>query len=516
MNQPQGIEDVTRIIGEITTYLSETFPVCCKSDEFYYFPQVLPDICSSPGWDDFSPEKVDDAALHLSSWEKELTDLSLPHDLCAYIDRNLWTRVVKTLKEDLLWARPHRRQPTFHLTIAATGIADALAWKPPGSLDILMESLPSFLTRAKRSLVEMPDIFRQMGISMTGEIMRWILSLEIPGEGSLRALTALEDFEGFLIGAATVEEFRHPPDLYEVILENHIGSPLKVKDLTSLLEEERDSNKKIMEKELLKGGKVHIGRNRNISLVSYREEVESITSHLCSKGIISPEFVREHPLSIESVPRYLLPIRAASAYSSVPMKTGNRGTFFIMPNIPGEGLGKVEGEEMRMLTAHETYPGHHLLDSYRFESIRPLRRPIEFPLYYEGWASFAESLLAHTGYFYSNLDRALLARRRHRRAVRGLVDLQVEMGEISLEEGASLLVETGLEKEDALKATRKYMLRPGYQLCYTLGLIEFIELFRKFRTLGAGGFTRAVLTEGEVGFHQLEVLLERTKGGGTV
>jgi uncharacterized protein (DUF885 family) len=295
--------------------------------------------------------------------------------------------------------------------------------------------------------------------------------------------------------------------------------------LTSLLEEERDSNKKIMEEEMLKGekgspspldGKGHFGRNRDISIDSYREEVESITSHLCSKGIISPEFVREHPLSIESVPRYLLPIRAASAYSSVPMKSGNRGTFFIMPNVPGEGLAKVEGEEMRMLTAHETYPGHHLLDSYRFESIRPFRRPIEFPLYYEGWASFAESLLAHTGYFYSSRDRGLLARRRHRRAVRGLVDLKVEMGEISLEEGASLLEETGLEKEDALKATSKYMLRPGYQLCYTLGLIEFIELFRKFRTLGAGGFTRAVLSEGEMGFQQLEVLLERTKGGGKI
>jgi uncharacterized protein (DUF885 family) len=51
-----------------------------------------------------------------------------------------------------------------------------------------------------------------------------------------------------------------------------------------------------------------------------------------------------------------------------------------------------------MLTAHETIPGHHFLDSIRRSLKNPIRRQIESPLFYEGWASYAESMLIEYGY----------------------------------------------------------------------------------------------------------------------
>ena len=71
-----------------------------------------------------------------------------------------------------------------------------------------------------------------------------------------------------------------------------------------------------------------------------------------------------------------------------------------------------------MTTAHETWPGHHLLDISRWCLDRPLRRSLEHPLFYEGWACFAEEMTARTGYFADPWDRFILAQRRLRRRPR--------------------------------------------------------------------------------------------------
>jgi uncharacterized protein (DUF885 family) len=156
-----------------------------------------------------------------------------------------------------------------------------------------------------------------------------------------------------------------------------------------------------------------------------------------------------------------------------------------------------------MTAAHEAWPGHHLLDSCRWNLERPLRRPIESPLFYEGWACLAEEVMARTGYFDGPWDRFLLAKRRAERAARGLVDLGLQSGRMTTVQAQELLLRVGYRPEVARSVVPKYLLRPGYQLCYTLGLKQGLDLLDRYGRDDIGLFARTVLVQGEIGFERI-------------
>jgi len=140
-----------------------------------------------------------------------------------------------------------------------------------------------------------------------------------------------------------------------------------------------------------------------------------------------------------------------------------------------------------------------------------MRRHIEFPLYYEGWACFSEELLFDTGFFYLQTDKLLLAKRRYWRAVRGRIDLDIHTRKRNLKEAAQLLVDYGMDQKKAVAMVRRYVLKPGYQLSYTIGRRNFIDLYECFKKKEKdhipSKFTRQVLTQGEIGFNHLSQFL---------
>jgi len=62
------------------------------------------------------------------------------------------TRAVTTLREQLTEVRTWEKQPTFYLTIACMGIAEALESEDPSAGAARVETLPAF--RMPESLVE--------------------------------------------------------------------------------------------------------------------------------------------------------------------------------------------------------------------------------------------------------------------------------------------------------------------------------------------------------------------------
>jgi uncharacterized protein (DUF885 family) len=204
------------------------------------------------------------------------------------------------------------------------------------------------------------------------------------------------------------------------------------------------------------------------------------------------------------------PVRSNAAYSMPPGSPPCGGTFFV---LGAEEQASISAD-YRLLTTHETYPGHHLLDTCRWSHERPIRRHIEFPIFYEGWASFAEELLFDTGFFTTPADRMLMAKRRFWRAMRGKVDFDIHTRRCTIEEAAEGLVSAGMASQRARAMVRRYCLKPGYQLAYTIGRRRFRQLYDAFcrQATDPAGFARRVLEQGEIGFHQLEQILQQ--GGG--
>ncbi|MGA7105427.1 MAG: DUF885 family protein, partial [Candidatus Deferrimicrobiaceae bacterium] len=103
----------------------------------------------------------------------------------------------------------------------------------------------------------------------------------------------------------------------------------------------------------------------------------------------------------------------------------------------------------------------------------------------------------------------LLAKRRYRRAVRGLVDLDLQTGERDLRSAVNLLAQSGFTRDAASAVVAKYALRPGYQVCYTFGLRRFLDLYERYGTQDVKRFVETVLSGGEIGFAHVETALNR-------
>ena len=517
-------DNLEAIAGDLFVCLGKAFPVCCSSDEFHFFPQIVPPQGDWSGWDKFTPENIAEATIRLVSAERDLHLISQKtKDLNILVDAETLRRMARTLREQLVEVRFHATQPTFHLTIICTALAASLGEADRRAWNIRAKALPSFLKQAQEALTDMPGLFRDMGLEMIRDIEAWLRSLKMGRNELAPVFSALDRFGDFLRNARTRDDFLLPPGIVERIVREHLGCGAGPDDLRDTLMEEIDKTGRIMEeagKALLPG----TGRREAIPKLPvpevpaaglpalFRKEAENLLDHCLARGIIPDDLPGTSPLMVLPLPPYLRAIRAASAYSFTPANPSQKGTFYIVPPEGPWNDNREDLAEYRMLTAHETYPGHHLLDAWRWHWVSPLRRPVENPLFYEGWACFAEELMRETGYFSGPADVFLLAKRRYRRAIRGLADLDLQMGKLDRRAAARLLVEAGFPADAAASLVPKYALRPGYQVCYTIGLRRFIDLYRRYGTDDAKGFVDGVLSGGEIGFDLLEKRLRRRFG----
>jgi uncharacterized protein (DUF885 family) len=162
-----------------------------------------------------------------------------------------------------------------------------------------------------------------------------------------------------------------------------------------------------------------------------------------------------------------------------------------------------------MLTAHETIPGHHFLDALRRNLKNPIRRQIESPLFYEGWASYAESMLIEYGYLDDPLERLVSAKRNLWRSARCQIDVGLTIGKLSENTAVDLLKTCGFAAAEASRQLDRFRLNPGYQLCYCYGSHEFKQLKKKYSHFLKGkDFYSFLLEGGELPFHLIEKRFE--------
>ena len=516
-----SIEDICQ---DFFSASAEQFPIVSASDEFFYFPQVKSQKVDWSRWDTFSESAINSFASKLTGYENALevlrsqNEYMVQQDFETQIDLSFLTCTITTLREQLTEVRTWEKQPTFYLTIACLGIAEALDSDDPSAGVARAQSLPDFIDGARSALKNMPILFRDLGLNMLTETKQYFLSLmpRLPGlKASLPGLDALEDF---LKKAKTKLDFRMSGSLVEKIFRSHLNCRLDIPSIQVLLDLEIRDMQSVLKKlaaVIEKDSsweaaveKIPLPTVPDEGLVGmYHDQVMQLAKHCLSTGILSENTLTDCPVQVLPVPPFLSTIRTASSYSVRPDHPSAGGIFYVInADNPAESQ-KAYQREFKILTAHETYPGHHFLDTARLRLSRPLRRCIERPVFYEGWACFAEKLMQLTGYLHNTQDRILLARRRLWRAMRGKVDLGLQTGTIDFPNAIEYLMKTGINKEDAAAVVRKYPLNPGYQLCYTLGLKRFSTLFKTYGQDNLKGFVKHAVSHGEIDFEDLERIL---------
>jgi len=524
MHPCNGIESIA---ADLFSFLAGRFPVCCRSDEFVFFPQALPPDPDWSVWDDFSPESVQETILTLGFLKARVGKIVSDSEELERGDREtalLLAWVMDVLQEQLEDVRIHCSQPTFYLTQASVGLVQAIETGNPAFFSDRIRGLPEFLERSFSFLEGMPDVFLRRGVEMAEGLLKWISSFA-PYGISQDVLASLDFCRKKLLMTSPTGDFRLKEDLLERIVHHHTGSRLTISECLRELEEEIECALAILREESRNSGLGEDwstawsripedpvpGKDKRGLLA---EEIARQRDHCRRIGILDPEQDGKATLSIEPLPPSLRAIRTSDSYCAHPGSPFPGGVFYIFEEGGIGRAGSFIRQDYRVTSAHEVYPGHHLLDLCRWNGIRPARRPVEYPLFYEGWACFGEGMMLETGAFDRPWDRLIVARRRYVHAVRGQVDLLLHMGSLDFAGAARRFCELGFSPERAGDTAGKYALRPGYQLCYTIGRRRFQSFFDSRRGMGTGFFARAVLEEGEILFGGLERILESKKDEG--
>lgn len=502
---------------DIFESLATRFPICLASDEFHYFPQYKSTRFQWSDWDDFSSSPLSDLTARMSQWETALASHTVTSDLSERaVEARMLRRIVKTLREQFTLVRFQESQPTFYLTIVGIGLAEAIE-SGPEALAQRVQSLPGFLDQAANNLTEVPRLFRELGLDMLAKQRDWIDSLGLPVENRTAIHAAFSRLETSLHNLAAPENHLPTLALYERIAFSHMGCQLRLDDIAKELGREIEETRSILihSAESIAPGNRWQTVADNLDTPSiptggvyqiYDDMITRLAEHCTKQGIVESEFLDNCPVTVAPIPDYMRPVRSNAAYSMPPGHPPRGGTFYILESSDGTSLPV----DYRLLTAHETYPGHHVLDAWRWRHPRPVRRHLEFPLFYEGWASFAEELMFDTGFFAGPDDRMIMAKRRFWRAMRGKVDLEIHTGRFTLDEAAAFLAAEGMPSHRAKAMVQRYSLKPGYQLAYTIGRRRFRRIFDAWKQKGndPAAFASLIFSQGEIGLDDLEKILQ--------
>ncbi len=514
--------NIETISTEIFSAIAESFPVVSASDEFYYFPQVQLVKPEWETWDRFSPDFIAYFISRLNSWENKLDQL-FPYMSASgsgsQAELLLLKKLIHTLQEHLNETRTWETQPTFYLSIACLGLAEALNTNNPDVPHRRAETLPEFLDQAGRNLKNVPKLFLDLGLEMIQDTKEYFISL-LPRLPELSpALEALLRYKQILASLKTRSTFLLPKSLLGRIVESNMNCGMDIPQVNKTLDLKITKMTARLHREAKKLDcdtwqeayeSISLSNFRHDGLVNlYHDEVLRLGRHCRDIGLVEDKLYQKNPVRVMPVPRFLAAIRSASSYSIPPGHPPSGGIFYIINAHDPEEMHKQYHKEYQILSAHETWPGHHLLDITRWSLKSPVLRAVEQPVFYEGWACFSEVMLFQEGYLSGSQDSLMLAKRRLWRAIRGKVDIGIQTGSMNLSTAIEYLTRTGMTMEQARASARKYSLNPGYQLCYTVGLQKFISLFQRYGQNNLKNFSRVVLNHGEIGFNDLERILKQ-------
>jgi uncharacterized protein (DUF885 family) len=209
-------------------------------------------------------------------------------------------------------------------------------------------------------------------------------------------------------------------------------------------------------------------------LPAYRRELERLEAFVFEEDLATNP---EATALVEPTPEFLRPVMGYAAYLPAgPFDPWQQGYFWVTPPADEAGLGDHAFAVIPAVSAHEGYPGHHLqLTSVnRLESVT--RRAIRSTVMIEGWGLYTEQLMHDVGYYD---DRARLAQLSMRllRALRIVLDMELQSGELSYEAAVVRAVSVARVSESTARSeVARYSMTPTQPFSYLVGCLELERL----------------------------------------
>ncbi len=170
--------------------------------------------------------------------------------------------------------------------------------------------------------------------------------------------------------------------------------------------------------------------------------------------------------------------------------------------------------ELPALVAHEGAPGHHIQIALAQEltNLPAFRQQSDFTAFVEGWAVYAEQLVAEMGLYDTPYERFGMLSMEMWRACRLVMDVGLHARGFSRDQALACLRDnTALSEKNMQNEVDRYIAWPGQALGYKIGELKFMELRHRAEAVLGQKFNirvfhDAVLDEGAL---PLEILEER-------
>ncbi len=505
----------------------------CASDEFHFLPRVQEAGILLDRVDELGQETIAATIDSVRAFRSQLNDQQAADGFEEEIDRQLLLHNIAGLLLELEEIQSWRHNPLLYLKVACIGVDHALN-KPCSSRRECLHRTSERLAGIKRllaqgteNLTSIPGPYYRAVLAMVSDVKQYLEGIPrgVKGEGQFAELRlpcqeakeALASFterlrKSRLAPAAAVKSV-----LVEKLVQRHFGCTRPLEEIYAIAEEEWQHNLEELERlrrrinpdvkwqQLYEGYLPTAGEGLDLFRL-YGDEIARLRDLCRSLNLVNAHLDQE--VVLKETPNYLRSVRSGASYSTpLGIDPREQATFYITVGSAASS-SQVDilrrqrlHREYRFLSAHETYPGHHLLDSARRRLDNPVRRQVESPLFYEGWAYYAESILAEAGYVKTELELLVDCKRRLWRAARCLIDTGLAMHRLASEEAANLLVSVGFTRDEAVAQVERFRLNPGYQLCYSLGKYEIRNLRKNFVSkFGWQSFHQLLLEGGEIPF----------------
>lgn len=210
-----------------------------------------------------------------------------------------------------------------------------------------------------------------------------------------------------------------------------------------------------------------------------RELIGDIEQRLRALDPILPTYFGHLPpqkLVVQPVPAHMQATSPGGYYYPPAMDGSRPGTFFI-------NLGDIESNtrwSIPTLTYHEAAPGHHFQISIgqTLTDLPLLRRSLNPSAFSEGWALYAEQLVAEAG-VYKDDPAGDLGRLQAEmfRSVRLVLDTGLHRKRWTPEKAITYMQEkTGMKPSEVRIEVYRYLVQPGQAASYKMGHLRLVAL----------------------------------------
>src|SRR5437764_4001014 len=460
------------------------------------------------GMRDWSRASIDQRRKDLAAFEARWKKIDASHwPIPQQVDYRLIGSALSRAHWELDMNPRWKRDPNFYIEQTLTALVEALTVPPPydeaRSREILtrVENIPSILQQGAGNLTNPPAPFaavavqnlegiRQRGRKMSNSLASsTTLNPDKLNSACERASDALEKYQQQLKQKLPTlsQQTALGRDAYIWFLRNVALMPFMPEELLAMGKQEwnRAVAFEAYEKNRNKDvPPLKIADNIDSWIKDAAEKELSIRKFLVERGILSvPDWVQHYTL--RATPEYLRVLGFTETDDFTGPSRLKENCIRYVPEPSGKlpYFWRATAMDPRPITVHEGIPGHYFQLCLSWKHEDPIRRHYYDSGANEGIGFYAEEMMLQAGLFDdSPHTREIIYNFMRLRALRVEVDVQLALGEFTLEQAAAYLQEkvpmdVGTARQEAIA----FATAPGQAITYQIGKLQITKLLAEAR-----------------------------------